>query len=112
MRMPIWWLRIWAKISPKMTLIFIENDELDENEIIQGRTVYIARESDILWEAGMKCPCGCKDRIVVQLIPEAKPHWKFSQNTLNVPTLHPSVFKQTGCKAHFWLRDGRISWCR
>ncbi|MEQ9145535.1 MAG: DUF6527 family protein [Parvibaculaceae bacterium] len=59
----------------------------------------------------MRCPCGCGDTIILQLIPEAKPRWTLSQSRGGYPTLHPSVHRQTGCKAHFWLRDGKIIWC-
>ncbi|MDM9644782.1 DUF6527 family protein [Rhizobium sp. S163] len=27
------------------------------------------------------------------------------------PTLHPSVWRNSGCRSHFWVRRGRIAWC-
>jgi hypothetical protein len=27
------------------------------------------------------------------------------------PTLRPSVWLRTGCRSHFWIRDGRVEWC-
>ncbi|MGK2742260.1 DUF6527 family protein [Tepidicaulis sp. LMO-SS28] len=60
----------------------------------------------------MRCPCGCGDTIVLQLIPEARPRWDLFQNDQGHPTLRPSVDRNAGCESHFWVRNGKITWCR
>ncbi|WP_324252081.1 DUF6527 family protein [Roseibium aggregatum] len=45
------------------------------------------------------------------LLEEVKPNWSLKSEDDKPPTLRPSVWRKTGCKAHFWLRDGHIHWC-
>jgi hypothetical protein len=45
------------------------------------------------------------------VIEEAKPRWNVDLDNRGRVSLHPSVWRQTGCRSHFWLRSGRIEWC-
>ncbi len=89
---------------------FVEGDELPA--IIAERTVVVAREGFDLWSAGLLCPCRCGRRIELMLLPGVKPRWDLRVNELGHPTLRPSVWVADGCRSHFWLRDGSVSWCR
>lgn len=62
------------------------------------------------WSAGLTCPCGCGEVIELMLLPGVKPQWDLSIDRLNRPTLSPSVWRSTGCRSHFWIRNGRILW--
>lgn len=62
------------------------------------------------WSVGFHCPCGCGDVIELLLLPDADPHWTLAVDHIGRPTLHPSVWKNMGCKSHFWLRQGRVIW--
>lgn len=62
------------------------------------------------WSAGLNCPCGCGAVIELMLLQNVKPHWKLTVDHLNRPTLFPSVWRSTGCKSHFWVRQGKIHW--
>lgn len=62
------------------------------------------------WSVGFNCPCGCGDIIELLLLPDVDPHWTLTVDNINRPTLQPSVWKRTGCKSHFWLRQGRVIW--
>ncbi|WP_429111631.1 DUF6527 family protein [Aeromonas dhakensis] len=59
---------------------------------------------------GFRCPCGCGRKIELLIIEEAKPRWDYSVSDDGLPTLHPSVWLNSGCKSHFWLRNGKIYW--
>ncbi|WP_443069350.1 DUF6527 family protein [Sulfitobacter sp. EhC04] len=59
----------------------------------------------------MRCPCGCGDDLEVMLLSEVKPNWSLKTKDEDPPTLRPSVWRKTGCMAHFWLRNGHIHWC-
>ena len=59
----------------------------------------------------MRCPCGCGETIELLVLDGAKPRWDVLIDKKNLPTLHPSVWRQTGCRSHFWVRKGRINWC-
>ncbi|MER8408153.1 DUF6527 family protein [Mesorhizobium sp. M1307] len=59
----------------------------------------------------MRCPCGCGEPIELMVLKEAKPRWDVRIDESRRPTLHPSVWRQKGCRSHFWIRQGRIHWC-
>lgn len=61
------------------------------------------------WAAVMACPCGCGAVIELLLSNAARPHWTLTVSG-DLPTLHPSVWRSTGCRSHFWVREGRIHW--
>ncbi|MCX4141123.1 DUF6527 family protein [Paraburkholderia sp. SEWSISQ10-3 4] len=72
----------------------------------------LAREDDEDWCVGFRCPCGCNERVELLLIKEAKPRWDIAVTRDMRPTLIPSVWLNKGCRSHFYVRDGRIVWCR
>lgn len=109
MKMPNWWLQAWSRFAPARILTVIENDEVSSRP--SSRDLVLAREDDIDWEVAMRCPCGCGDTLVLQIVPEAYPRWDIEVDGQNRPTLHPSVHRATDCKAHFWLRRGNVVWC-
>lgn len=91
-------------------LVYVESDELPQR--LAPKTITVARENQELWVAGLICPCGCKSRMELMLLDEAKPRWDLNVDKKGRPTLNPSVWRNTGCKAHFWLRSGQIIWCK
>jgi hypothetical protein len=44
------------------------------------------------------------------LLTAADPHWTLSVDASGRPTLRPSVWRTTGCKSHFWIRNGQTVW--
>lgn len=58
----------------------------------------------------MKCPDGCGEIITVNLDRRSGPAWRFYDKE-NRLTLYPSVWRQTGCKAHFIVWRDQILWC-
>lgn len=56
------------------------------------------------------CPCGCNQKIALNLMLSHSPHWKVEVQTPSRFSVHPSV-DATQCGAHFWLRDGKVIWC-
>ena len=100
---------ILDKFLARSTLI-VNGDSLPKKMPI--RTIVVAIESDETWCVGLKCPCGCGYIIELPIIEEAKPRWDISLNSKGKITLHPSVFLKRGCKSHFWIKSGRIIWCK
>jgi hypothetical protein len=109
MRMPLFWLKFWGRVGPRRALRIVEADT--PPKALPARDLILAREDGDNWAVAMSCPCGCGDRLELFLVEEAKPHWKLRSSDGEPPTLHPSVWRQTGCKAHFWVREGKIVWC-
>ncbi|MHB1401825.1 MAG: DUF6527 family protein [Thiobacillus sp.] len=56
------------------------------------------------------CPCGCQQQIALNMMQSHAPRWRVDVRSRNLFTVHPSV-DSTTCGAHFWLRDGRVTWC-
>lgn len=83
----------------------------DLPDVLEPFTVYLAGEDGHLWAAALLCPCGCGERIELNLLPQARPHWTAQRLSDGRVTLMPSVWRQKGCKSHFFVRDGRIDWC-
>lgn len=102
-----WLLR---RDRPGYHLVFIEGDELPA--MLPAQTLVVAREDDILWEAGLLCPCGCGDPLKLMLLAGVKPRWDIHISASGRPSLTPSVWRGQACRSHFWLRDGEIQWCR
>ena len=105
----IWLQRLWKRLERPHKLIVIEDDT--PPQILRSKHVYLAHEDGTDWAVAMLCPCGCGDRLELMLIPEAKPNWRLLVNNKGMPSLKPSVWREKGCKSHFWLRDGRVVWC-
>ena len=60
--------------------------------------------------AVLACPCGCGERIDVNLMASRKPVWTLTQSHGRV-TLSPSLWvPRTKCGSHFWIIDSRVEW--
>ena len=109
MKLKIWFRKLWHQYGPKRQLIIVEGDTPPKH--LSTKHLYLARDDGEDWSIAMQCPCGCKDRLEMMLIKEVKPHWSLKTLDTAYPTLHPSVWRKSGCGAHFWVKNGRIHWC-
>lgn len=57
-----------------------------------------------------KCPCGCNALIYLNLLTDAKPCWKYRITPKRNISILPSIWRRTGCKSHFFIREGRVKW--
>jgi len=107
-------VRVWAWISgwfrrgeKPLRTAWIE--ELPDN--LDPGTIYVAGENGHLWFAAMICPCGCGETLYMSLQQDRRPCWRLSEDRDGSVTLHPSVWRQVGCRSHFFLRRGQVEWC-
>ena len=77
---------------------------------LKPRIVYVVGEDGYDWSAAMLCPGGCGKTLEMNMVPDAHPVWKITEQPNGVVTLHPSVWLKTGCKCHFVLHHGLIRW--
>lgn len=84
----------------------------DVPEFICEGIVYYVGSKGNEWLALMKCPCGCKENIHLNLLPEAEPLWRLQKKKGNRPTIYPSIMRNVGCMSHFCIKYGRIIWVR
>jgi hypothetical protein len=108
-RKPLWWRRMIAALAPPRLLHIIEGDMLPAQ--LPRRNLILARDGDDDWAVGLRCPCGCGQRLEMMLLKEVKPRWDVFVDRRGRVSLHPSVWLRQGCKSHFWVRSGKIVWC-
>ena len=106
-RLWVWITRwFWRREKPLST-VWVE--ELPDT--IKPNVIYIAGENEYLWFAAMLCPCGCGETLYMNLQTETRPCWKITIHSEGTVTMHPSVWRQVGCRSHFFIRHGLIQWC-
>jgi hypothetical protein len=106
---PLWWRQLIAILSPRRSVKVIKGDSLPER--LPFRNLVLAREDGEDWCVGLRCPCGCGQRLEIMLLNEVKPRWDITFDERGRVSLHPSVWLRTGCRSHFWLRAGKVVWC-
>jgi len=74
--------------------------------------VYVIVEDGIEEFLALRCPCGCGETIWLNLLPDERPRWSVSRHPQGMFSVHPSVWRTAGCHSHFFVRSGRIVWCR
>lgn len=72
----------------------------------------VVRDGEHLKWACMRCPGGCGADIKLSLNPLRRPRWTVVRDWLGRPSVSPSVHRRDGCGCHFWIRRGRVEWCR
>ncbi len=103
------WLWSWFPFyQPRWTGIVV--DDLPVN--LRKHRVYLIGEDGQLWQVAMLCPCGCSSVIQLCVLPDSRPGWAVTMNSDGTVSLCPSVWRTTGCRSHFFLRGGRIDWCK
>lgn len=79
---------------------------------LRKRRVYLVGEEGAAWQAALLCPCGCEAHIQLSLVERDDPSWRATVHQGGLVTLHPSIWRIKGCRAHFFVRRGRIAWAR
>ncbi len=105
--------RIWAWVTgwfrrPDKPLRATWIEELPDH--LDPGTVYVAGENGHVWFAAMICPCGCGETLYMNLQQDRRPCWRLTVDQRGAVTLHPSVWRQVGCRSHFFLRQGVVQW--
>lgn len=114
-----WWRRLWtgggAAEAADGPLLFPQVEILartpPSNAVGTGRFVIVVHKDEPYW-AMFRCPCGCESVISLPLRPPHQPRWQCWADPVGRPTLTPSVWRNSGCRSHFWIKHGRALWCR
>lgn len=108
LRKVLCWLLTWLPFrQPKWTAQAVD----DLPDTLKKHRVYVVGENGHVWQVAMMCPCGCGAVIQLCLLPESSPSWAVMVHADRSVSLHPSVWRTTGCRSHFFLREGRVAWC-
>jgi len=108
MKLRKWWLSLKDKFLAARIVEIANEEELPSR--MPKRNLILVIEHKEHWCVGMTCPCGCKQRIELPLIREASPRWRLEVDKNNNPTLSPSIWLNSGCRSHFFVRAGRVIW--
>jgi hypothetical protein len=106
------WLWSGAKPRPALEPQLMYEQVEDLPEVLRPDIFYVAGEAPHFWAAAMLCPCGCDAPIHLNLIPQQHPSWRVTLRDGRFVSATPSVWRTRGCRSHFFVRDGRIEWCR
>lgn len=82
-----------------------------EDQIVPGVLAFVVDAGIEKW-ACLKCPGGCGITIPLSLNPKRRPRWTVAVDWFQRPTVTPSVHQKNDCGCHFWIRNGRIDWCK
>lgn len=102
------WLKGIFGFKPLIKTIVCE--ELPDR--LSSNTLYLVGEPNNYWQAAIICPCGCDDLIQLAIDPTGRPRWRVRFDKNGLASLHPSIQRAVGCRSHFFLRNGKIVWCK
>lgn len=97
--------KIIAFFSPRLKVEYSTEDP----DIISNGKLFIIGDYGFQWRAIMKCPCGCGDTIYLNIDGQTSPSWKI-YGKKKIPSIWPSINRRKGCKAHFFVKNGKIKW--
>jgi hypothetical protein len=89
-------------------IVFV--DIQPERDNVLRKRIYIIRNYGLSKWVVMKCPCGCDEILTLSLMKNFKPNWKIKIDKKKRITISPSIWKQDGCKSHFFIINGRLKW--
>lgn len=84
----------------------------DTPEKLEACVLYVIGIPPHEWSVAMLCPCGCQAIIQLNLLKQTRPCWELIHNRDGSVSLSPSVWRQTGCRSHFFLKHSHIEWCK
>jgi hypothetical protein len=110
---------LWNAIWRLVVAFFFQRRKVYRTEFVtdlpdklKPNVFYVVEERGTRFHASMVCPEGCGAILNMNLLTDDTPCWTLRYDDDGSATLIPSVWQKTGCGAHFFLRHGRIVWCR
>jgi hypothetical protein len=83
----------------------------DVPDHLRKTVIYFVANQGYPWEIVMICPCGCAKLIYLNLLKEYSPYWRYDIDHNKKVSLYPSIHRTTGCKSHFFIKEGTVIWC-
>ena len=100
--------RWFARWRGEFLIVRAEGDMLPEIRSSQQMIQMLDDGKD--WSVGFLCPCGCGETIELLLPRFVSPRWSLVVDDIGRPTLSPSVWRNEGCRSHFFVKRGRVVW--
>jgi len=111
--------RLWKRLAGSIHSWFSRHfrnftlesvEEMPEENCIRRRTAYWVGVQGHKWCLVFRCPCDCQEVIYLNLLPTARPLWRVERHKGKSFSVAPSISWTKGCRAHFFLREGRVVW--
>ena len=99
-------IKVWLFGSYRYTATQVD----DIPATLERNRFYLVGKGGYIWCGVMLCPCGCKEILHLNLIPEGRPKWAHHLEKNGAISITPSIWRNTGCKSHFFLTKGKIRW--
>lgn len=95
-----------VEVATKFKIEHVEDipDRISEN------TIFIVQDGNFPELLSFECPCGCKAKIILNLLPDASPKWSYIIDEQGKIDIYPSISRKIGCKSHFFVRESDIDW--
>lgn len=83
----------------------------NKSDLRANEVVIVGNRRQPKW-AVLLCPGACGHIMRLPLAESASPRWKVTSDWLGRATATPSVHQKNACRAHYWIRQGTVVWCR
>lgn len=107
-KLKIVWLRLTEWWADPRKVIEVQGELAPDQ--LPSRDLVLTREGGEVWSVMMRCPCGCGQPVELPLIREVRPRWSLQVDKDGHPTLVPSIWRREGCRAHYFVRRGKVVW--
>jgi len=111
--MPVWFIKLLRRLGVLRADLLVERCAEFPDKLPKDRAVLLLVEDGGTQKwACLACPGGCGVAINLALNPNHRPRWSISVDFWRRPTVKPSVHQRTKCGCHFWIKKGRVEWCK
>lgn len=100
---------IRTRAGPVFRLIRLAEHPSEQS--IRDGVIYVVRDGPYAKWAYLRCPCPLGETIRLSLMTSQFPSWTITSDWRGRPNVIPSVRQLDGCRSHFWIRHGRVTWC-
>lgn len=103
--------RWWRRRHPRHRLGATRNvSSMSDVPNYLGNSVFLVGDEGRQKWAVLSCPCGCGERLQVNLMRSRLPYWRVSRENGKL-TMTPSLWlSHDKCGSHFWIEDGEAVW--
>lgn len=91
-------------------LVRVPNQEAAVRELEKNSSALALVSSGVaVKRAVFFCPCGCGEKISLNLLTQARPSWRVRVEGQGTVSIWPSIWRLSGCRSHFWIRSNQVT---
>lgn len=76
---------------------------------IDDNIIYIVQEGAEAETLVFNCPCGCHQPVYLNLLRDTNPFWTYVIEKRKI-SIFPSVVRKKGCRSHYCITNGKVTW--